>query len=466
MNKVVLKLGVVMMCLILAVLLPLGFVADKIFTNFYYNQVQEEIGELSQKYAGTITSLNDEEMLNMYKNLAYFTNKEIYITDANGGVIADTDIRINHLSKNELKQLAKGESIQKTIKDNETKSIYLGSGSPIMLSNTFQGAFFVLAPIKDAHEPVHKIRDLLILSALGAFLLGLGFTFLLSRKMLNPLLEMEQATREIAKGNLDIRVNTLPNDELGSLGSAINDLAVETNQYRSNRSEFFANISHELRTPISYLKGYANVLKNDLYETEEERQQYLTIIEDETERMLRLINDLFDLSKIEEDKIDLQMESVDVVEIMESAILKTRIELYNKGLTLKSEIDRNIPSIEADGNRLEQIFINLLANGIRYTKTGSLFIKVWSKKNKVYVIIEDTGIGIPEEDLPLIFERFHRVEKSRSKDFGGTGLGLAIVKNLVEIQHGTISVSSQMNKGTKFELCFPTEEQGAKHEKN
>ncbi|MFD1849702.1 sensor histidine kinase [Oceanobacillus bengalensis] len=458
MNKIVLKLGLVMMCLILAVLLPLGFVADKIFTNFYYNQVQEEISELSQKYASTITSLSDKTMLDMYKNLAYFTNKEIYITDANGGVIANTDIQINRLSNNELKQLSEGESIQKKIEDSKTKSIYLGSGFPIMLSNTFQGSFFVLAPINDVHEPVRKIRDLLILSASGAFLLGLGFTFLLVRKMLNPLLEMEQATREIARGNLDIRVKTLPKDELGSLGAAINDLAVETNQYRANRSELFANISHELRTPISYLKGYANVLKNDLYQTDEERQQYLTIIEDESERILRLINDLFDLSKMEEGKIDLQMESIDIGEIMESAILKIRIELNNKGLTLKSDIDRNIPFIEADGNRLEQIFINLLANAIRYTKTGSLYIKVWSKKNRVYVIIEDTGIGIPEEDLPLIFERFHRVEKSRSKDFGGTGLGLAIVKNLVEIQHGTISVSSKINKGTKFELCFPTEE--------
>ena len=455
MNRIVLKLGGIMMCLILAVLLPLGFVADKIFTNFYYNQIQDEIRELSQKYANTITSLDDETMINMFKNLAYFTNKEIYITDASGKVIADTGIQVNPLSNNELKQLSEGESIETNVEDRETNNIYLGNGHPIMISNSFQGSFFVLAPVDDAHEPVHKIRDLLILSAVGAFFLGLGFTFFLARKMSSPLLEMERATREIAKGNLDIRVNTLPNDELGSLGAAINDLAVETNQYRANRSEFFANISHELRTPISYLKGYANVLKNNLYETEEERQLYLTIIEDETERIMRLINDLFDLSKVEEGQIDLQMEAVDLAEIMETAVLKIWIEFEKKGLTLVREIDRDIPLIEADGNRLEQIFINLLTNAIRYTEKGSIFLNIWSKKNKVYVTIEDTGIGIPEEELPLIFERFHRVEKSRSRDFGGTGLGLAIVKNLVEIQHGTISVSSEINKGTKFELSFP-----------
>lgn len=449
----------------MTVLLPSVFVADKIFTNFYYNQIKEETGELSHKYASTITSLDDESVINMYKNLAYLTNKEIYITDESGKVVADTGIQINLLDRNELMQLSRGQPIQKYVEDRVANSIYLGYGHPIMLSNTFQGSFFVLAPIEDVYEPVQKIRDSLILSALGAFFLGLGFTFFLARKMSSPLLEMEQATREIAKGNLDIRVNTLPNDELGSLGSAINDLAVETNQYRTNRSELFANISHELRTPITYLKGYANVLKNNLYETEEERRQYLTIIENEAEHMLRLINDLFDLSKMEEGKIDLQIEAVDLAEIMGISIQKIRIELENKGLTLVSEIDRDIPLIEADGNRLEQIFINLLTNAIRYTEEGSIFLKVWSKKNNVYVTIEDTGIGIPEEDLPLIFERFHRVEKSRSRDFGGTGLGLAIVKNLVEIQNGTISVSSKINRGTKFELSFPGVS-SEKYEKN
>lgn len=380
--------------------------------------------------------------------------KEIYITDANGDVIAHTGIQIP-LTNNELRQLSKGGPVQKNIEDGESNNVYLGYGHPIILSDTFQGSFFVLTSIDDVDEPVRKIRDLLTLSAVGAFFIGLGITFFLARKMSGPLLEMEQATREIARGNLDVRVNKLPNDELGSLGKAINDLAVETNQYRTNRSELFANISHELRTPITYLKGYANALKNNLYKTEEERRQYLSIIETESDHMLRLINDLFDLSKMEEGQINLQLEAVNVIEIIEASILKIGIELEKKGLKLVTEIDRDDLIIYADGNRLEQILINLLVNAIQYTSRGSIYIKAWGDRNTVHVVIEDTGIGIPEDELPLIFERFHRVEKSRSRDFGGTGLGLAIVKNLVEIQQGAISVSSERNKGTRFELSFP-----------
>ncbi len=200
------------------------------------------------------------------------------------------------------------------------------------------------------------------------------------------------------------------------------------------------------------------MLKQGLYRTEGERLHYLNIIENETERMVRLINDLFDLSKMEEGKIDLQMSTIDLTEVLENALLKVKMDFEKKGLTLKTQIDENVPYIEADGIRLEQIFTNLLGNAVRYTEKGSVSVNVWNAGNKVHVIIEDTGVGIPEKDLPLVFERFHRVEKSRSRKLGGTGLGLSIVRNLVELQNGTISVSSQVGKGTRFQLSFPVAE--------
>ncbi|WP_170287661.1 sensor histidine kinase [Aquibacillus halophilus] len=455
MNKIVLKLGGTIMVLFLVVLLPLGFVANQIFTNFYYSQVQEEIEELAQKYANTIISLDDESIVNMFKTLADLTNKEIYITDAIGNVVADSGVRITNLSNQDISQLSEGEPVQKRFDDSRTESSYLGSGYPIIQSDTFVGGFFVLASVSDVEEPVEKVQDLLILSAVGALFLALGFTFVLSKKMSDPLLEMEQATREIAKGNLDIRVNIRSDDEVGSLGRAINDLAVETNRYRSNRREFFANISHELRTPISYLKGYTQVLKEGLYRSDNERIQYLTILEGESERMVRLIDDLFDLSKMEEGKIDLQMKAINLTEVLETALLKVSMEVENKELALNKDIEGNIPFIKADSVRLEQIFTNLLGNAVRYTERGSITVRAWSEEKRMWVSIEDTGIGIPKEDLPLIFERFHRVEKSRSRELGGTGLGLAIVKNLIELQNGSITVSSELGKGTRFELRFP-----------
>lgn len=454
MNKIVLKFGGMIMVLFLAVLFPLGYAANQIFTNFYYSQAQEEVDELARKYALSVNSVEDDAVLNMFIRLADLTSKEIHIVDREGNTAAHSGVELTNLSEQETTLLARGQTVEKRFASPNGNS-YLGSGYPVINDGTYVGAIFVLAPVEEIQEPVDKIRDLLILSAIGALFLALGFTFLLSKKMSDPLLEMEQATREIAKGNLDVQVNIPSNDEVGSLGRAINNLAMETNRYRINRKEFFANISHELRTPISYIQGYSQVLKEGLYQTEEERLQYLTILEMESERMARLINDLFDLSKMEEGKIDLQLRDVDVVEVMENVLIKMKRVAEEKGIKLENQSQHGLSSIVADGVRMEQILTNLLGNAIRYTNEGTVKIEVKEEKRIVTIRIEDTGWGIPEEELPFIFERFHRVEKSRARELGGTGLGLAIVKNLVELQKGTISVKSQQGKGSTFILRFP-----------
>lgn len=457
MNKIVLKFGGMIMVLFLAVLFPLGYAANQIFTNFYYSQAQEEVDELARKYALSVNSVEDDVVLNMFIRLADLTSKEIYIIDREGNTAAHSGVELTNLSEQETNFLARGQAVEKRFASPNGNS-YLGSGYPVINEETYVGAIFVLAPVEEIQEPVDKIRNLLILSAIGALFLALGFTFLLSKKMSDPLLEMEQATREIAKGNLDVQVNIPSNDEVGSLGRAINNLAMETNRYRINRKEFFANISHELRTPISYIQGYSHVLKEGLYQTEEERLQYLTILEMESERMARLINDLFDLSKMEEGKIDLQLNDVDVVEVMENVLIKMKRTAEEKGIKMENQSQYGLSSIVADGLRMEQILTNLLGNAIRYTNEGTVKIEAKEEKRIVTIRIEDTGWGIPEEELPFIFERFHRVEKSRARELGGTGLGLAIVKHLVELQKGTISVKSQQGKGTTFILQFPAAE--------
>ncbi|MDC3418143.1 sensor histidine kinase [Aquibacillus salsiterrae] len=457
MNKIVLKLGGTIMALFLVVLLPLGFVANQIFTNFYYNQVQQEISQLSAKYARNMTSLDDRTFIKMFVNLADLTNKEIIIINQQGEMVANSGVGLPHLSEKEVEQLSNGQSISKRVEDPVTNKNYLASGNPIYQGNKISGVFFVMADIHDIEEPVRKIRDLLILSAVGALFLALGFTFVLAKKMSDPLLEMEQATRKIAKGKLDVRVSIRSNDEIGTLAKAINDLAMETNRYRSNRREFFANISHELRTPISYLQGYAKVLKQGLYQSEKEKNLYLEIIDQESDRLVHLINDLFDLAKMEEGKIDLSLSFIDIGGILESAIVKLKVETVKKGIELEVISNNVLPRIKGDPIRMEQIFTNLLSNAVRYTEQGKITARAFLNKQHVHVHIEDTGMGIPEEEIPYIFERFHRVEKSRSRQLGGTGLGLAIVKNLVELHNGTIAVESRVGQGTTFLLSFPVE---------
>ncbi len=458
-NSIVVKLGASILFLVLAILLPLGFIMNQIFTGFYFNKVQEQINELSSRYASSITSLEEKDIIHMFELLATMTDQEIVIVNEQGIVVANSGLpslpKGERINADDLSLLVSDALVQKEYYDKISKRRYLSVGRPIISQERFLGGIFVLVSVEDMYQSLEIIKKSVVLAGTGAVFLAFGFTFIVSRKLSNPLLEMEKATRKIAKGDLNTRISSSTKDEIGSLATAINDLAVELHRYRSNRREFFANISHELRTPITYLEGYANALENNLYRTEDEKRQYLQIIQQEAGRMSKLVQDLFELSKMEEGKLALHFEEIDLIEVVENALLKTKIKAQEKRLQLEFNKVYHLPAIYADGLRMEQIVINLIENAIRYTEKGTINIKLTSDPDRVKLTVEDTGIGIPNEDVPYLFERFYRVEKSRSREFGGSGLGLAIVKQLVELQNGTISVKSDVGKGTCFELTFP-----------
>lgn len=465
-NRIDVKLGATIILLFLVVLLPLGFVIDQIFSSFFYNKVQEEIDQLSTHYANILATNRNPMTLNMIEMMGQFSKINLYIVDTQGNIIA-TSTPLDQLTQDEfvitneeLRILASGQPVERIVEDPISGDHYLVLGKPVVDNHTFYGGVYVLSSVQDIYQSIQKVRNLLILSGIGALFLALGFTFVISRKLSDPLIKMKTATRKIAQGDLNTRITLTTKDEIGSLAEAINDLAQDLKRYRDTRSEFFANISHELRTPMTYLEGYAKVLKDGLYQTEEEKVQYLTIIHQETMRLTRLINDLFELSKMEEGKFALNLEWIDLTEVIENVTLKTGLKSIDKGLQFAVDIQDDLPFVYGDGLRMEQIFLNLIDNAIRYTDHGSISLQLRAINEKeVLVSIEDTGKGIHEEELPYIFERFYRVEKSRSREYGGTGLGLAIVKKLVEMQGGKIQVYSQLGKGTRFEIKFFTHNQ-------
>lgn len=457
-NRIVVKLGASILLLILVILLPLGFVVNQTFSGFYFNKVQEQVELASDRYANSIDSLNAQQ-LEMFELLASVTEQEIVIVDNQGRVVANSGIPSLSMGESiysgDFGTMAINSVVRNEYYDDINNSRYLRVGKPIYSDDELIGGIFVLASVEGLYQSLDLVKRAIILAGIGAGLLAIGFTFILSRRLSSPLLEMEKATRKIATGDLKTRVLHESKDEIGSLAIAINDLAIELHRYRSNRREFLANISHELQTPITYLEGYANALMNHYYETEEEKDQYLQIIQLEATRMFKLVSDLFELSKMEEGKVALVFEEVDLVEAVENALLKTKMKAQAKGLQLEFNQPYDFPSINADGLRMEQIISNLLENAIRYTESGFVKVTLSSNFTMVRILINDTGIGIPQEDIPFLFERFYRVEKSRSREFGGTGLGLSIVKHLVELQGGTVTVESQIGKGTHFEITFP-----------
>lgn len=230
----------------------------------------------------------------------------------------------------------------------------------------------------------------------------------------------------------------------------------EIRRLEKMRSDFVANVSHELRTPITSIKGFTETLLDGAMQDEETCRNFLQIIYDESERLYRMIRDILDLSKIEQRRIPLHMEQVHVQELVANAVAVMNDQAQRKHLTIS--LPRPTPEIWllTDKDCLQQIMINLLANAVAYTpEEGAITIRTDVCEQQLILQVSDTGIGIPEKDIPRIFERFYRVDKARSRDSGGTGLGLAIVKHLVEILQGTIQVESVEGKGTTFTVKLP-----------
>lgn len=456
MRSIVIKLGLTILFLFIMVLFPLGFVVDRVFSNFYYQTKVQELKEQSRKIVSVMIDNADADNAQIILGVLKLTNNQVYLLDATGRIVVETDDtdRIDHaLSREEWEMLTRGVMIAKEVTLSGERFVLVAN--PVMKEQTFSGAVFLTSPLEGIRYTLDQVRKFLFLSVAGAVLLAAGFTILLARKLSFPLLEMERATRKIAEGDLQVRVTQTSNDEIGSLAEAINDLASSLKRIQDTRSEFFANISHELRTPMTYIEGYIRLLQEEMTaQDQEKRTEIVNIILIETRRLKGLVNDLFDLAQLEEGKIALALEWIDLSEVIERVGEKVSLRAKSKGLSLTVH-EEDVPLMQLDGSRMQQILLNLLDNAIRYTEKGTISISLENRIKFIRIVISDTGIGIPEQDIPLIFERFHRVEKSRSREFGGTGLGLAIVKRLVELQGGTIEVESKLGAGTTFSIIFP-----------
>ncbi|GIQ65421.1 PAS domain-containing sensor histidine kinase [Paenibacillus cisolokensis] len=255
-------------------------------------------------------------------------------------------------------------------------------------------------------------------------------------------------------------------DEFGGVLLAVQDVTAIRRLERM-RSEFVANVSHELKTPIAAVKGFAETLLGGAVDDPETARAFLQIIFDESDRLNRLIGDILELSKIESRRVPLQFSPVELSSFLERTVEVVKTEAARKSIALELKCEQDL-YVEADEDRLRQIMMNLLANGINYTPEGGKVTVIaeaiaangepapeGADYERVRIRITDTGIGIPKKDLPRIFERFYRVDKARSRSSGGTGLGLSIVKHLVELHKGTISVDSVVGKGTTFTLELP-----------
>jgi signal transduction histidine kinase len=300
---------------------------------------------------------------------------------------------------------------------------------------------------------VQKIDLEATVTAVSFVLLSISLVSVhVSRNIAKPIQTLESAVSAFADGDPNARVPPLPLPELHRLGLRFNHLTSSLQGVEERRRQMLSDLAHELRTPLTVIHAHLIMANDGIAELTPE---YLSLLIQETLRVDRLTNDLLELSKVEAGYLPLNLEKISAQRILNGIILTFSVKAQQSNCQVKLVPTNNQAPIYADPDRFRQIVINLLNNAITYTSNGTVTISSFTTSAFVWFSIQDTGIGIAAEDLPSVFDRFWRADRSRRQNTGGSGIGLAIAKRLVELQGGTIEVESTVGQGTTFRFSMP-----------
>jgi signal transduction histidine kinase len=287
-----------------------------------------------------------------------------------------------------------------------------------------------------------------------AGVLAILLTFVISRRILSPVKALTKATRQFGKGDFSQRVKYKGKGELGELSSSFNSMADNLEQTQRLRRNMVADVAHELRTPLSNLKGYLEAISDGVVQPD---ATTIHSLNEEAATLSHLVEDLQELSLSDAGELKMKAQPEDITRLIKETITAIQPKAADKNLSLTSDLPETLTPVNIDSHRIKQVLYNLLDNAIAHTgRDGRITVTAREHDKLVEVSVADTGEGIPPADLPLIFERFYRVDKSRTRATGGTGLGLTIAKRLVEAHGGTIKVESKVGQGSTFTFSLPT----------
>lgn len=399
-----------------------------------------------------------EKLYKIIKPLLEKYELNLQLEDLDGYILFDSKDFSKDSNEKSDDELKNTDIKDTTIKAKTTSNIF--HNNKVILK-----AIFYQYKNKKSIEDEAKLYNMLIYGfGIICFVVSIVIlTWYMSGTILRPLNELNIATENISKGNLDYEIKYENNDEIGKFCIGFDTMRIKLKEslenqakYEKSRRELIASISHELRTPITSIRGYVEGLEEGIASDREMFQRYISVIRDKTEKLDHLIDDLFQYSQMELGQLDMNIENVNSIELLEEVFESLEIEFKDSDINFI--VERPLPTVEipVDYYRIRQVIDNLVENSKRYVKdNGRIMVGANLKQRTIVVYVKDNGEGILEEDLPYIFEKFYRGEKSRSRKYGGTGLGLSICRYIIEVHNGSIWVESQKDKGTSFYFSLP-----------
>ncbi|MGM0791367.1 MAG: sensor histidine kinase [Bacillota bacterium] len=451
MNKISTKLAA---WFLLAVLVLESFLMFYLYNNIIDSRVEEEFNSILSRGNSHRDVLEDSYTEGTLSHIALMESKtetEVVITDLDKQIIVSSrsvSKRMKEIMTRHSSDVSRNGTV---IESNWREMRYLATVTRFSSSGQ-EGYVYMFKDTAPMRQLIEKLNHHFFLASVLSLLAIAFIYFILSKFLTRPLIKMKEATEQLSKGHFQVKLPPAGKDELGELSTSIQKLASDLKIIQKSRLDFLASISHELRTPLTYMQGYTAIaLREGLPDSE--RREYLEIIQDESAKLGNLINNLFQLAKIDQTNFTIQKQEIDLCRILGELTAKVKPAFNGKNIELQTCCKEGL-TLSADPLRFEQIIYNLLDNALKYSDehTKTAVHAEQTAKGTVKILIEDQGKGIPQADLKYVFDRLYRVDKSRSRENGGSGLGLSIVKELVEAHGGTIHISSQETKGTIVEI--------------
>ncbi len=336
-------------------------------------------------------------------------------------------------------------------------SYHCVSMEPIYVNNSYHGFCVVAAPISDSVQNyIEQILMMFIFSALIALVLVTIAVYFLTSRIAKPIKNLETATKCYASGDFSYRVPEIKtNDELAELILKFNAMANSLSQIENSRRSFVANVSHEFKTPMTTIGGFINGILDGTIPPEKQ-DYYLKIVSSEIQRLSKMVNMMLNISKIETGNVDMNIENIDISQKLVSTFLGFEQIISEKDIEVCGLEDLAPAVTRADGAMIDQAIYNLVDNAVKFTNDGGkITINTATDKNFIYFAVTNTGRGIPQKDFEKVFERFYKVDQSRSTDVKSTGLGLCLTKRIIDLHNGTITLESEENNYTRFTVKLP-----------